>query len=173
MEEIWKPIPGYECLYLASNYGRIRSIKRNTTSGKVLKQKMDKNGYCIVSMYKEGKMKSKKVHRLVWEAFNGPIPDGMQINHKDENASNNNLDNLMLCTQKENNNWGTRTKRASEKNKKPVAKCTTDGEILLVYNSAVEAVVCEKDLMITIQDISNCCKGRQNTARGYKWAYAE
>lgn len=46
--------------------------------------------------------KSIRIHRLMWEAFNGKIPKGMVIDHIDRNASNNNLNNLRLATRREN-----------------------------------------------------------------------
>lgn len=55
--EVWKDIPGYEGYYKASTYGRIKSLSRNTTNGKILKQAKDSNGYLVVSLSKNGKVK--------------------------------------------------------------------------------------------------------------------
>lgn len=49
-------------------------------------------------MTQDGKQKTKTVHRIIWEAFNGPLPKGMTINHKDGNKTNNRLDNLEIMT---------------------------------------------------------------------------
>ena len=46
---------------------------------------------------------SVRVHRVVWETFNGPIPDGMQIDHKNNNRTDNRLNNLQIVTCSENN----------------------------------------------------------------------
>ena len=69
--EIWKPIKGYEGLYEVSNMGQVRSLARHTTKGKILKQYVNKiNGYCYVSLSKNNKACSKRVHCLVMKAFN-------------------------------------------------------------------------------------------------------
>jgi len=59
-------------------------------------------GYYQVHLHNNGKKKSKYVHRLVWIAFNGEIPDGFEIDHDDCDKSNNCLDNLKLLTRKQN-----------------------------------------------------------------------
>mgnify|MGYP003419942989 CR=1 FL=1 len=63
------------------------------------KQCIGTHGYCVVQTKKR---KTVLVHRLVWETFNGPIPDGLQIDHQDTHKDNNALSNLKLCTGKEN-----------------------------------------------------------------------
>lgn len=92
-DEIWKPIPGYEGRYWASNLGRIKSRR------KILKTHYSESGYEKVSLYKHG----KKVHRLVMAAFEGekPYPE-FEVNHKDGDRSNNKLDNLEYVTHYEN-----------------------------------------------------------------------
>lgn len=62
----------------------------------------DKDGYWIVSSRKEGN-KNKRLHRLVWEEYNGPIPHGFVIHHKDNNRKNNNIDNLEILSSFEHN----------------------------------------------------------------------
>lgn len=106
-EKEWRPIPGYEGLYEASNYGEIRSLPRATTKGRILKQYINpKHGYAYVSLSKNNKQKAKRVHIAVVEAFtdyrsNGFNPDAV-IDHIDSNKLNNCLWNLEVCTQKEN-----------------------------------------------------------------------
>ena len=113
MEEIWKPVKGFEGYYEVSNLGMVRSIDRvvvdtvrnceRLLKGKVLIQKDNGNGYKNVSFCKE--------HRLVAEAFI-PNKDNLpQVNHKDEDKSNNRVDNLEWCTSFYNNEYGTRKKR--------------------------------------------------------------
>ena len=127
-QEIWKSIKSFEGLYEASNYGRIRSLDRRVRSGnrfntniysavkkgKILKQVDVGFGYLQVCLRKNNKNHSLYVHRLVWEAFNGLIPEGMQVNHINENKSDNRLENLNLMTAVQNSNWGTRNKRITE-----------------------------------------------------------
>ena len=93
----FKPI-SFNTNYSIDKYGNIYS---NYTKG-FLKWSYDKDGYPRVDIYKEGKQRHFKVHRLVWLAWQGDIPSGYQINHKDDNKSNPCLMNLYLGTQKEN-----------------------------------------------------------------------
>ena len=117
IEEIWRSIDGYEGLYEVSNTGLIRSLdrfvgNRNRIKGKILSIKIEKNGYCSVALFKYGKMKRYLVHRLVARAFI-PNPDNLpQVNHKNEDKSNNNVDNLEWCSIEYNINYGTRTQKA-------------------------------------------------------------
>lgn len=59
-------------------------------------------GYWIASLCKNGKYTKRSVHRMVWEAFNGPIENRLEINHKDLNRGNNKLDNLEVVTHRQN-----------------------------------------------------------------------
>ena len=119
MIEEWRPIEGYEGLYEVSSYGRVRSVDRYVRcsygsyrlhKGKVLSPGIRPDGYLVVSL----KYKMFRVHRLVAQAFI-PNPDNLpQINHKDEDKSNNRVENLEWCTAKYNNNYGTARIRAKE-----------------------------------------------------------
>ncbi len=60
------------------------------------------NGYVGIGVSKEGKPKTYRLHRFIWESINGMIPEGLQINHIDGNKRNNKPDNLELCTAREN-----------------------------------------------------------------------
>lgn len=113
--ELWKDICGYEGLYMISNLGNIKSIKKDA----LLKPIQNNNGYSRVSLYKNGKYKAFSVHRLVAEAFI-PNPGALpQVNHKDEDKSNNKVDNLEWCTAKYNSNYGT----IKERRKKSLIEC--------------------------------------------------
>lgn len=72
-------------------------------SGKLLKGHISIKGYKCLSVRVEGKLRTRKAHRLIWEAWVSKIPEGMQINHIDGNKLNNDLNNLEVVTQKENN----------------------------------------------------------------------
>lgn len=152
MKEIWKDIVGYEG-YQVSNLGRVRNKK-----GKILTLKLSKPtkrsniGYLQAHLWKNGKGKFYTVHRLVWIAFNGEIPQGFEVNHIDENKYNNRLDNLNLLTSKENKNWGTRNKRIAdalkgrkrpseifEKLRRPIEAVNEDGTIVYTFVSISEA----------------------------------
>lgn len=117
-KQIWKEIPNYEGKYQVSNTGRVRSLNYGRTGKtKVLKQSTNKGGYKNIVLYKDGKLKGYSVHRLVALAF---IPNPLnlpQVNHKDENPSNNAVWNLEWCTPKYNSTYGNRNKKISEANK--------------------------------------------------------
>ena len=117
MIEEWRPIEGYEGLYEVSSYGRVRSLDRFIVDslghkrfykGKVLSPIKDKNGYLSVKLQEGNK---HNIHRLVAQEFI-ENPDNLpQVNHKDENKSNNRVDNLEWCDQAYNNLYGTRLER--------------------------------------------------------------
>ena len=115
MEE-WRPIEGYEGLYEVSSYGRVRSLDRYDSrnhfiEGKLLKNKNNGNGYLLCTLSKNGIVKNKYIHRLVAEAFI-ERPDCLyEVNHKDENKTNNNVTNLEWCDRKYNMNYGTKIER--------------------------------------------------------------
>lgn len=117
MEEIWKDIAGYEGLYQVSNEGNVRTTKRQGSKGGLLKISVSDKyavNYCYVRLCKNGMNKSFWIHRLVAQAFI-PNPDGLpQVNHKDQNPSNNMVDNLEWCTLEYNNNYGTVRERQKD-----------------------------------------------------------
>ena len=115
--EKWKDILGYEGLYQVSNEGRVKSLERFVESvshgepcirhiQECIKQLQPHpiNGYLQVNLSKDGKAKTYKVHRLVWEAFNGDIPEGMEIDHINAVRTDNRFENLRIATHQENLN---------------------------------------------------------------------
>lgn len=104
MEEIWRPIKDYEGLYEVSNLGNVKSLKNNHGNDreKVLKPSKDNNGYLFVTLYKNGKSKIFKIHRLVGFAFVDGYFDGAHIDHIDTNKENNIWTNLKWVTHEEN-----------------------------------------------------------------------
>ena len=107
MNEDWKDIPGYEGLYAVSNNGRVMNVR----SGRILKEHITKFGYKRIGIYKNGVCRMFIVHRLVAQAFL-PNPDNLpEVNHKDEDKTNNSVDNLEWCDRSYNNNYGTRKER--------------------------------------------------------------
>jgi len=104
--EIWKDIPGYEGKYQVSNLGNVKSMNyMHTKKEHILIKRVQPTGYHTVTFCKNGKAKQYLVHRIVYQTFAGEIPEGMQVNHIDENKLNNNIGNLNLMTPKENCNW--------------------------------------------------------------------
>ena len=133
-KEIWKDIKGYEKLYQVSNLGKVRRIKfiNNRTQKdkiKMLKLIKDKKGYLKINLWKNNKSKMFLVHRIVAETFILNPNNLPQVNHKDENKSNNCVENLEWCSQKYNNNYGNRLnnirKKLMEKNVKEKMKNNT------------------------------------------------
>ena len=101
MEE-WRDVPGYEGLYQVSNLGRVRSEKRSTTRGVILKGKINTHGYVEVTLSKKNVRKTARVHRMVAIAFI-PNPEGKpQVNHRNGDRSDNRAENLEWCTASEN-----------------------------------------------------------------------
>lgn len=106
----WEQAEGFS-KYLISTDGQVYSLK----SDRLLPQGITHGGYKQVDVFNDdGIKKHMRVHRLVYMAHVGVIPQGMQINHKDEDKTNNSIDNLELMTNKENSNYGTRNARISQ-----------------------------------------------------------
>lgn len=102
MTECWKTISSYP-LYEVSSEGRVRRSSVGPHSGRLLKQKVTEKGYLSVAVYDGANHKRHhRAHRLVYEAFVGPVPDGREINHKDGNKTNNRPDNLEVVTHQQN-----------------------------------------------------------------------
>ena len=114
MTEVWKDIDGYEGSYQVSTLGRIHSLDRvdsagNRRLGKIMKPTVKKYGYYSISLTMGDKKREYLVHRLVAKAFIENKDGYPIINHKDENPSNNCVDNLEWCTYKYNSNYGKLT----------------------------------------------------------------
>lgn len=170
MEEIWKDIEGYEGFYQVSNMGRVRGLRRNI----ILKIKIARNGYERVHLYKNKGYKHFLIHRLVANAFI-PNPNNLpQVNHKDENKTNNCVDNLEWCTQEYNYNYGTinirkSQKQLNDKNKsKVVLQYSLDGTFIKEWKSTMDV---ERNLGFDNANISKCYRNIKKTAYGYIWKY--
>lgn len=168
MEEIWKDIEGYEGLYQVSNMGRVKSLRRNI----ILREGISR-GYSVLNLSKNGNPLTKKVHRLVATAFI-PNPNNYPIvNHKDENRTNNCVDNLEWCTQEYNLNYGTGNKKralsnTNGKRSKPVLQYSLDGTFIKEWKSTMDV---ERMTGYSGGHISACCRNIRKTAYGYLWKY--
>ena len=154
--EIWKDIKGYEGLYIISNTGKVKELKRN----KLLKPVLQK-GYLYIHLCKNSKDKSYLLHRLVAQHFIDNPDNLPEVNHKDEDKVNNNASNLEWCDAKYNSNYGTRNKRKG----KPI-QCIETGKI---YWGAREM---ERQLGIKHNNIAKAIKNGTQ-AGGYHWQYVD
>lgn len=170
--EIWKPKKDYEGLYEVSNFGRVKSLgngNSNNSKERILKPDTDRNGYLKVLLYKDGKRKKNLVHRLVAEVFI-PNPDNLPcVNHKDENKTNNSVENLEWCTHEYNNNYGTRNKKVAKTLSKPVLQFTLDGEFVREWPSVKE---CGRN-GFSQGRVCQCCNNKRKSHKGYIWKYKE
>lgn len=184
--KLWKDIPGFEGKYQVSNIeGEVRSLDRtvkhsvshtNKKHGKTLTISIGKgnHNYCWVDLWKDGKMKMYTVHDLVARTW---VPNPLnlpQINHIDEDKTNNNAANLEWCDCKYNQNYGTRNARISKSRinhpsvSKPCLQFTLDGWFIAEYPSTFEA---QRVTGVINTGIAKCCCGKQKTSGGYVWKY--
>ena len=99
--EIWRDVRDYEGLYQVSNYGRIKSFRRNAPM--IFIRYKDAKGYFSVGLKKRNvKAKYTKAHQIVAQAFIPNLKSKPQVNHIDGNKLNNRVGNLEWVTQKEN-----------------------------------------------------------------------
>ena len=99
--EAWRPIPGWEGLYEASDLGRVKSIPRRQVRGGILSPSVGTNNYPIVWLRNKSERRASAVHRLVAEAFLGP-PEGLEVRHLNGDRMDNRLANLKYGTHSEN-----------------------------------------------------------------------
>lgn len=193
-EEIWKDIyyyneptnewVDYRGLYQVSNFGRVRSLDRIGSNGrgimvykgKCLKASKDGKGYLYVQLHKDGIPKNHRISRLVYFTFNYGADTKLQVNHIDEDKSNNRLDNFNLMTCKENCNWGTRSERIIKKiiNHKSmsisVLQFDKNGNFIKEWISTQEI---GRILKLHQSNIWKCCHGERKTCGGFIWKYKE
>ena len=171
--EEWRPVVGYEGLYLVSILGKVKGIQK----GKILKAE-NLGNYNRVCLSRNKVMKHFFVHVLVALAFPeicGEWFEGAQVNHKDENTLNNEAWNLEWCDCRYNVNYGTGNKRRSEteRNRKdlsiPVYQYDLKGNLVHKWLSQQEAGRNGYDQ----PNINACCTGRRKQHKGFIWRYAE
>lgn len=200
-QEIWKDVVGYEGLYQVSNLGRVKSVARyidrhakhvihkKYIKEKILKQCNNAAGYPCVNLCNKGIHKTSRVHRLVAIAFIPNPENKEQINHKDGNRANPNVNNLEWVTNTENqiHSWKYlnrvnphKGKKFSEETKRKMklhwkthlnarAKKVYCVELNKYFNSVNDAC---RELKIA-RHIHECCEGERHTCGGYHWMWAK
>lgn len=194
MQEIWKPIKDFENLYEISNFGRIKSLKKEwkvfnyksnnyTNIGfneRIMKPSISKCGYYQVNLCKKGKNYGKLIHRLVAETFLKNLNNYPCVNHIDGNKLNNNINNLEWCTYKENSkhSWENGLQKSYLKGKygkehnlaKAVNQYNKNGVLIKKWDCISDA---SRELKIDNGRITKCCKKEKycHTAGGYIWEY--
>jgi hypothetical protein len=167
MEEIWKDIKNYEGLYQVSNLGNIKNILTKQILGKFGKR------YYETYLYKNGKRKCFKIHRLVAQAFIPNLNNKSEVNHIDGNRYNNTVSNLEWVTRQENMNHASQHKLLSckesiEKTRKDIEAINIISGEIIQFKSLSEA---GRVLGINVSNICACCKGRVKSLKSYRFRY--
>ncbi len=161
MEE-WRDVKGFESLYKVSNMGQVMN-----KHGDIMHQANNGVGYLQVQLSKDGKSKHFYVHRIVANAFIENPENKPQINHKDGNKQNNNVDNLEWCTNRENSIHAC---TRSPRRKKGVVQL--DAKTFQEIKKFQTIQQAERQTGIRHERISGACRETKHTAGGYLWRYA-
>lgn len=185
--EIWKDVTDFEDFYRVSNFGRVVSLQRlrkgnrnkpTVVNKRVLKHKINKYGYCCVSLSKDSKMKSFTIHRLVALMFvvNPNTEKFNQVNHKDGNKLNNHSDNLEWCDGFHNQQEAVRLGLKGGKSynaridSRPIVQYNKHGVFIERYVNLAQA---ERVCGIKKSAISNNLNGRSKSSGGFVFYYEE
>lgn len=190
-EEIWKPIQGYNGIYEISNLGRVRScdriVKRRGSDMKIHSKILTLNnsygGYQrVVLSNNEHKYRSFAVHRLVAQTFLSDYSDSLDVDHINGVRDDNRVENLRMCTRKENCNYElSRYNKRQSSFKRPVCQFDLENNLISEYESTLEA---QRQTGISSGNIYSCCINREmttkagnktiiKTAGGYIWKFKE
>lgn len=176
--EIWKPVKGYEGLYEVSTDGRIRSLDRyvnykgrkdkfRLVAGQMKKGTLNNHGYLKVTLFKDGKGKTREIQRIVAETFIENPQNKKTVNHIDGVKTNNHLSNLEWATQSEQI---VHSVNVLGKGIKAVNQYDLSGNYIATYRSIAEA---SRATGIKRCSISNVIAGRRITTKKYKWKFAK
>ena len=155
--------------YKISNLGRLIDLNyRRTGKAKLMEPFDNGHGYLQVHLSKNKITKTFLVHRLVSEIFI-PNPNNLtEVNHIDEDKTNNRVNNLEWKSHRDNCNHGTRNKRMAKTKSKKVLQFTLSGEFIREWESTRE---CGRN-GFNHGNIVSCCNGKLPHYKGYKWCYA-
>ena len=149
-----KDIAGYEGLYGITSEGDVYGYKRKG----FLKPASHKNGYLYVYLSKNNKLKKHYIHRLVAMAYI-PNPENLpEVDHKDNNKTNNCVNNLQWLSHKDN------TRKSCNK---AILQFTLYGEFVREWPSATDV---GREVRT---NIVQCLRGKNKSALGYKWFYKD
>lgn len=175
--EVWKDIPGYEGLYQASSDGRVRSLDRvvivngpmrvysKFVQGRIIAPTLNR-GYLYVTLRKDGKSYSEKVHRCVCLTFI-ENPNGYgDVNHKNGVRSDNRVDNLEWCSRSQNIVHSYYVTKRKPSGCKPVL-CIENG---ITYPSCMAA---GRALGIDNSSIADVANGVYKQTKGYHFKFIE
>lgn len=176
--EQWRNVKGYEGVYEVSSLGNVRRISYNDKGNKgkyllpfYLKKYSDKDGYLKVVLSVKRDPKSMRCHRLVAMAFIDNPFMKKEINHKDGNKANNDINNLEWVTQSENRIHcleNLNPKLRNNKSSKPVYRYDLNYNFICDYPSAKEAM---RKTGYSQGHISECCRGELKTYKKCLWSY--
>lgn len=182
MQQIWRPIAGYEGLYEVSSLGRVRSLDREVEvpctrwggvmmrpiRGRELRPFPDCNGYETVTLCISSRRWAASVHRLVAEAFCDKLGDCDEVNHKDGVKQNNDHTNLEWTTHQANVVHAVEA-GLTKKRKPIVGTCLKTG-VATEYLSATHAARAMGNANRN-GTISMAANGKLKTASGHTWRY--
>ena len=184
MKEIWKTVivDGVEHpRYKVSSYGRIICLKWHRT-GKPRLCRLSVEGYGYLVVRIDGV--TKRVHRIVAETFISNPEHKPEVDHINTTRTDNRIENLRWCTQRENDNNPLSRKHKRENHAKPwlgklgadcpnsiqIVQLALDGKFIRKWSAAAEI---ERELGIPNGNIIKCCRGKLKSAGGFKWMYYE
>ena len=187
--ERWNPIPDYEGYYEASTLGRIRSVERYiphprnksmrlVRPSRILKSELDKSGYPVVTLSKEAKTRTFKVHRLVAKTYI-PNPDNLpHIDHINAVRYDNRPENLRWCTTQQNTKWRDEKYRPGDRARYNLL-CKETGHIFKSSYEAAQWVISKglppktTNFKTVAKAIRSACAGKVRSSYSFHWAYIE